>query len=234
MARKSIRSKLVLTPEEGTLLDQLRRSRAASQRDVQRAQVLWLYHTGENIAAIVKAVGMTRKSVSKWINKALTMGVSAGLRDTPHGRTPTLTEEAKAWVVHLACSKPKDFGYAAEVWSRQALAQHVRKHAKAEGHPSLAQASKSTVQRILADQPLQPHKVTYYLQRRDPAFESKMRDILVVYQEVALQNERHFGGRHRQSDNGIGGRKARRAGDRQYRARLATGGGQAPDPRPRP
>jgi transposase len=69
------------------------------------------------------------------------------------------------------------------------LAQHVRKHAKAQGHPSLAQASKATVQRILADQPLQPHKVTYYLQRRDPAFESKMRDILVVYQEVALQNE---------------------------------------------
>jgi len=189
MARKSTRSKLVLTPEEVTLLDQLRRSRTASQRDVQRAQVLWLYHTGENIAAIMKAVGMTRKSVSKWINKALTMGVSAGLRDTPHGSTPTLTEEAKAWVVHLACSKPKDFGYAAEVWSRQALAQHVRKHAKAQGHPSLAQASKATVQRILADQPLQPHKVTYYLQRRDPAFESKMRDILVVYQEVALQNE---------------------------------------------
>ena len=69
------------------------------------------------------------------------------------------------------------------------MAQHVRKHAKAEGHPSLAQASKATVQRILADQPLQPHKVSYYLQRRDPAFESKMRNILVVYQEVALQNE---------------------------------------------
>jgi len=189
MARKSTRSKLVLTAEEITLLDQLRRSRTASQRDVQRAQVLWRYHSGENIAAIMKAVGMTRKSVSKWINRALTMGVSAGLRDTPHGRTPTLTEAAKAWVVHLACSKPKDFGYAAEVWSRQALAQHVRKHAKAQGHPSLAQASKATVQRILADQPLQPHKVTYYLQRRDPAFESKMRDILVVYQEVALQNE---------------------------------------------
>ena len=132
---------------------------------------------------------MTRKSVSKWINKALRMGVSAGLRDTPHGSTPILTEEAKAWVVHLACTKPKDFGYAAEVWSRQALAQHVRKHAQAARHPSLAQASKATVQRILADQPWQPHKVTYYQQRRDPAYESKMRDILVVYQEVALQNE---------------------------------------------
>src|SRR6266581_456746 len=186
MARGSTRSKLVLTEDEVAQLDQLRRSRTASQRDVQRAKVLWLYYAGENIATIMKAVGMTRKSVSKWINKALTMGVSVGLRDTPHGSAPILTEEAKAWVVHLACSKPKDFGYAAEVWSRQALAQHVRQHAKAEGHSSLTQASKATVQRILADQPLQPHKVTYYLQRRDPAFESKMREILVVYQEVAL------------------------------------------------
>ncbi len=188
MARESTRAKLVLIPEEVTLLDQRRRSRTASQRDVQRAQVLWRYYTGENIATIMQAVRLTRKSVSKWINKALTMGVSAGLQDTPHGRPPTLTEEAKAWVVHLACSKPKDFGYAAEVWSRHALAQHVRHHANAQGHACLAQAAKATVQRILAAQPLHPHKVTYYLQRRDPEFESKMRDILLVYQEVALQN----------------------------------------------
>jgi transposase len=69
------------------------------------------------------------------------------------------------------------------------LAQHVRKHAAAAGHASLARASKATVQRILSAQPLQPHKVAYYLQRRDPAFESKMRDVLLVYQEVALQNQ---------------------------------------------
>ena len=25
---------------------------------------------------------------------------------------------AKAWVVHLACTKPKDLGYAAELWTR--------------------------------------------------------------------------------------------------------------------
>ena len=127
MGRGSTRSKLVLTPNEIAQPDQLRRSRTASQRDVQRAKVLWLYYAGENIATIMKAVGMTRKSVSKWINKALTMGVSAGLRDTPHGSKPILTEEAKAWVVHTACSKPKDFGYAAEVWSRQACAAYPQK-----------------------------------------------------------------------------------------------------------
>lgn len=190
MARQSTRSPLVLTSDEVTYLHQLRQSRTAAVRDVQRAQVVWLYSTGETIAAIMQAVGMTRKSVSKWITNALTMGVAAGLKDTPHGSQPKLTEEAKAWVVHVACTKPKDFGYAAEVWSRHALAQHVRQHAVAQGHACLVRASKATVHRILAAQSLRPHKVTYYLERRDPDFDRKMREVLLVYQAVALQNQR--------------------------------------------
>ena len=189
MPRESSRPPLVLLPNELVWLEGLRKSHTASRRDVQRAQVLWLYHTGQSIAAIMRIVHLTRKSVAKWISRALRVGVTAGLQDAPHGSPPKLTEEAKAWVVHLACSKPKDLGYAAELWTRQALAQHVRREARAAGHPSLAQASKATVHRILAAQPLQPHKVTYYLQRRDPAFESKMREVLLVYQEVALQNQ---------------------------------------------
>ena len=190
MLRKSSRAKLLLTTEEVKMLDRLRQSRTVAVREAQRAHVVWRYYQGENIATIMKAVGMTRKSVSKWINKTLIMGLSVGLKDTPHGSQPVITEEAKAWLVHLACSKPKDIGYAAEVWSRQALAQHVRRDALIHGHSCLTRASKATVQRILKAQPLQPHKVTYYLERRDPAFEDKMREVLLVYQEVALQNER--------------------------------------------
>ncbi len=189
MPRKSARPKLVLLPNEIELLERLRRSHTAPRRDVQRAQILWLYQAGENIAAIMRAVQMTRKSVAKWINKALKVGVVAGLQDTPHGSPPKLTEEAKAWVVHWACSKPKDCGYAAELWTRQALAQPVRRQAVTAGPRCLARACQATVHRILAAQPLQPHKVTYYLPRRDPAFESKMREVLLVYQEVALQNQ---------------------------------------------
>jgi transposase len=194
MAKKSKRAKLLLTLEEARLLDRLRQSRTAPRREVERAQVLWLYHQGEAIVAIMKAVRMTRKSVGKWIAKARTMGVAAGLKDTPHGRSPVLTEEAKAWVVDLACSKPKEWGYAAEVWSRQTLARHVRQQAVAAGHACLGRASKATVQRILATQPLQPHKVVYYMERRDLAFESNMGDVLLVYQEVALQNQQTLAG----------------------------------------
>jgi hypothetical protein len=49
--------------------------------------------------------------------------------------------------------------------------------------------SNTTVHRILANQALRPHKVTYYLERRDADFVAKMKEVLLVYQEVALQNK---------------------------------------------
>ena len=190
MARSSTRPRLVLTAEERVFLDELRQSRTAPRRDVERAQVLWRSQSGEKVSEIGRAMNITRKSVLKWIDKALQMGVKAGIKDTPHKpREAVITDDAKAWVVHLACSKPKDLGYAAELWTRSALAQQVRKHAVSAGFPALAKAGKATVQRILAGQTLQPHKVRYYLERRDPDFERKMREVLMVYQEVTLQNE---------------------------------------------
>jgi transposase len=189
MAGKSKRPRLVLTSEEQKQIRQLRESQTEPWREVQRARILWGYHSGQSVAEIARAVKMTRKSVAKWIAKALAMGVGAALKDTYHRpKAPVITEEAKAWVVHLACSKPKELGYAAEVWTRKSLARHVREHAVEAGHPALSQAAKATVQRILAAQPLHPEKVKYYLERRDPDFMAKLREILLVYREVDLQN----------------------------------------------
>src|SRR5260370_29440181 len=138
---------------------------------------------------------MTRLSVSKWVAKALAVGPMAALKDSYHRpKEPVIGDDAKAWVVHLACSKPKDLGYAAEVWSRQALARHVRDHALEAGFPALSRAAKATVHRILAAQPLHPEKIKYYLERRDPDFEAKMRSVLIVYQDVELQNAKRAGG----------------------------------------
>jgi hypothetical protein len=189
----SKRSRLKLSAEEAAHLQRIRESRTAPWREAQRARILLRYHSGETIAQIARAVGMTRKSVGKWIGKALIMGAGAALKDAYHRpKGPSIGEDAKAWVVHLACSKPKDLGYAAEVWTRSALARHVRTHAVEAGYPSLSKAAKATVQRILAEQPLHPEKIKYYLERRDPDFEIKMREILLVYLDVALQN--HAGG----------------------------------------
>jgi hypothetical protein len=82
MAGKSKRSKLVLTPEEVNQLQQLRQSRTAPWREVQRAQILWRYHAGETITEIGRALKMTRKSIGKWIVRGLAQGASAALKDT--------------------------------------------------------------------------------------------------------------------------------------------------------
>src|SRR5487761_1373141 len=190
MAGKTRRPKLDLNADQLSELQQLSQSRTAPLREAQRAQMVCRYHKGETITGISRAMGITRKSVRKWIDKALAMGPQAALKDAYHRpRPPGITEEARAWVVHLACSKPKELGYAAELWTRSLLAQHVRREAVQAGHPSLSRAAKATVQRILAEQPLHPERVRYYLEKRDPDFEARMREVLLVYQEVALQNE---------------------------------------------
>jgi DDE superfamily endonuclease/Homeodomain-like domain len=190
MAGKSRRPRLILTPDEVAELERIRQSTKAPFREVQRAQILTRYHAGETVAHIARHVRMTRKSVAKWISRALAVGPLAAVKDAYHRpKAPTITEEARAWVVAVACRKPKDLGYAAELWTRSALAAHVRAHAVEAGHPSLAKAAKATVQRILAEQPLHPDRVKYYLQRRDPKFDEKMRNILLVYRAVSLQNQ---------------------------------------------
>ncbi|MGH2524828.1 MAG: helix-turn-helix domain-containing protein, partial [Anaerolineales bacterium] len=91
-----------MSSEEQQRLDRLRRSRVAPQREVQRADILLRYHSGQTIAEIARAVGMTRKSIGKWIQKALTMGAEAALKDTYHRpREPVITDADKAWVVNL-------------------------------------------------------------------------------------------------------------------------------------
>jgi hypothetical protein len=195
MAGKSKRSKLVLSDEDKAALEQIARSRTAPHRETQRASILLGYHAGENLTRIGRRLGMTRLSVSKWVAKALAVGPRAALKDNYHRpKDPSIGDDAKAWVVHVACSKPKDLGYAAEVWSRQALARHIREHAVEAGFPALSRAAKATVHRILAAQPLHPEKVGYYLERRDPNFEAIMRKVLIVYQDVALQNEKRAAG----------------------------------------
>jgi transposase len=189
MAGKSKLPALALTPEEQQRLETLQASRAAPVREVERARILLRYHAGNNPSAIQEALGISRVTIYHCLHKALEMGMEAGLKDAFHRpKEPVITSADKAWVVHLACTKPKELGYAAELWTRQSLAAHVRQQARAVGHPSLAQAAKATVQRILDEQHLQPHKAKYYLERRDPEFEPKMKEVLMVYQEVAVQN----------------------------------------------
>jgi len=190
MARTSQRPRIQLTDEQRSELEKTARSRTAPAREVERANIILRQAAGESISAIKKALRVSKPTIYKCIDKTLAMGAERGLKDHPHSpKEPVITDEAKAWVVNLACTKPKDHGYAAELWSQSQLAMHTRNHAPQAGHGCLSRASKATINRILKAQPLQPHKVKYYLERRDPEFEPKMQDVLMVYQEVNFQND---------------------------------------------
>ena len=187
MARKTARAALVLNAEQRSMLTELAGSRTAAQREVERARVLLAYAAGNSPTEIQRSLGVSRPTIYKCIDKALAAGVDTGLRDRYHRpHAPEISEAAKAWVIDLACRKPKDLGMAAELWTLSALAEYVCAHAVGAGLPRLAKAGKTTVWRILDSHDLKPHRVRYYLERRDAQFERKMAEVLVVYRDVNL------------------------------------------------
>ncbi len=190
MARETRRAPLVLSDVHRQLLIELSGSRTAPAREVERAKVLLRYADGRSICDIQRQVGVSRPTIYKCIDKALAAGIQVGLKDTFHRpKEPEILADAKAWVVNLACTKPKDHGLAAELWTLSALVRQVRKCAVGAGFPRLAEVGKTTVWRILNEQNIKPHRVRYYLEKRDPEFDRKMREVLLVYQEVALYTE---------------------------------------------
>jgi len=153
------------------------------------------YADDETISAIARGLGTNRPKVERTIDRALQFGVDTALDDLPRsGRPREIADEARLWVVDLACQKPKDLGYPEELWTTARLAAHVRKHCEEAGHPTLAKLGRGTVSKILAEHKLRPHKVRYYLERRDPDFERKKAEVLHVYREVAvLRDEQEVG-----------------------------------------
>lgn len=187
MARKSKRAALVLTPEQRAMLKELAASRSAPAREVERAKVMLGYADGISITELQRQLGFSRPMIYRCVDKALAAGVQMGLKDKYHRpHEPEISDEAKAWVVSIACTKPKDQGLAAELWSISALARFVSERAEVAGFARLANAGKSTVWRILDDNDIKPHKIRYYLEKRDPDFERKMQEVLMVYRDVSI------------------------------------------------
>lgn len=190
MANICKKEKLVLCIEEISKLKSYSQSKTLPYREVLRSQVLLNYHQGKSITEINRITGVSRRVIYEYIEKALSFGVEQALKDLYHRpKEPVITQEAKLWVINLACTKPKEYGYAAEFWTYSSLAQHTRNNAPDKGHPCLKKAAKATIYRILNESKIKPHKISYYLERRDEEFEEKMNEVLMVYQEVNLQNK---------------------------------------------
>ena len=183
----SHRARLKLDSGEAEVLTALSLSRSEPAGRVQRASILLRYHAGQTVSQIARSLATNRPLVERCVGKALGLGVTQALADLPgRGRRPAMPPEARAWVVALACQKPKDLGYAQELWTTRLLAQHVQEHCVEAGHPSLTKLGRGTVSKILSANQVHPHRIQYYLERRDPEFDAKMVQVLHVYKEVEV------------------------------------------------
>jgi transposase len=181
---------LIIEDEELAKLRTIARSRTEPASRVERAQMLLAYRHDPSYFAVAQALGLHHQTVQRCVERAVAYGPMTALEDRPRpGKEPTITVEAKAWLVSLACEKAKAFGYPHELWTTRLLARHAREHGPAAGHPCLAKLAQGTVCKILNRQEVKPHKVRYYLERRDPEFEEKMADVLCVYREVKVLKE---------------------------------------------
>src|SRR5271168_3939237 len=70
-------------------------------------------------------------------------------------------------VIVLATTKPADLGVPVSHWSLDDLAYHILRDAH------YRDMARSTIQRILTDADLKPHRSRYWLHSNDPAFEAK-------------------------------------------------------------
>jgi len=187
MARWRRAIELAMTDEEIESLRALSRSRTEPARRVERARMLLAYRETPSFYAVGRSLGTHHQTVERCVERALAYGPLAALDDRPHpGKEPTITSEAKAWLVSLACDKAKEHGYPHELWTTRLLARHAREHGPAAGHPCLAKLVQGTVCKILGKEEIKPHKVRYYLENRDAEFEQKMAEVLCVYREVAV------------------------------------------------
>ena len=178
---------LAIGPEDVSRLEVLTRSRTEPASRVERARILLAYRAEPSTTAVGARIGVTHQTVQRCLRRAVRLGVIAALNDSPRpGKAATITAEAKAWLVSLACQKAKDFGYPHELWTTRLLARHVREHAAGAGHPCFTRLGQGTVCKILAAHEVKPHKVRYYLERRDEAFDAKMAEVLCVYREVEV------------------------------------------------
>ena len=113
-------------------LGAIARSRTEPASRVERARMLLAYREDPSFFAVAQDMGVHHQTVQRCVERALAYGPIAALDDRPRpGKKPTITAEAKAWVVNLACRKAKELGYPHELWTTRLLARHARDNRRA-------------------------------------------------------------------------------------------------------
>jgi hypothetical protein len=156
--------------------DNLRQAKAAPsspQKHVWRARIILLSADGVGTMAIARQAGVAKPTVWRWRERFLAEGIAGLVREKsrPLGIAP-LPAEIVDQVVTLTGEPPPG---EATHWT-------VRAMAKAVG------VSRASVQRIWRAHGLQPHRWKTFKLSKDPAFATKLRDIVGLYVDPPTPN----------------------------------------------
>ena len=179
---------ITLTNEEVLYLQSLTRQRTIQAQVVDRAKMLFYKAQGASNSDIAERLDVNINTVKLCLSKFREGGVQRALFDDKRkGRPVEITDDAIAWIISIACQRPADLGYAQELWTLKNLHQYIQNHAEEAGYSRLTTITKPMVQKILNQSEIKPFKIKYYCEKRNPDFETKMHDVLVVYKQVEMQ-----------------------------------------------
>jgi transposase len=159
------RGLLQVDNEQRDELERRAQSRTLAAGDVFRARLILALADGMSYREIERKLGASAPTVSKWKIRFEQKGME-GLQGQHRGSKPRrATPAVQARVIRRTQQKPSD---GSTHWSCRKLSQELG-------------VSKSTVQRILAQAKLQPHRLDHYMASADPEFEEKAADIIALY-----------------------------------------------------
>ena len=166
----------------------LSKNRTIQAQVCLRAKILLQKEAGKSDKCVADGLSIDVNTVRLCVDKYLEGGTKLALFDKQRkGRPSEITADAIAWIIDVACQRPFDLGYSQELWTMKSLHKHILEHAVEAGFPRLETVSKTRIQQILKEQEIKPFKIKYYCEKRDPDFETKMHDVLLVYKQVELQ-----------------------------------------------
>lgn len=149
-------------------LERLTRSRTTPHRVVERARIVLASAAGESGNAICARLGISRPTVTLWLDRYAAEGLDGLLTDRPRsGRPKRVSPADEAAIVHRTLhTKPSPDR--ATHWSTRLMAEVTGLH-------------HSTIARIWHAHGLQPHRVETFKLSTDPAFVEKLRDVVGLY-----------------------------------------------------
>lgn len=179
---------LALTEGEISELQTIIRQRTNQAQIVDRSKMLLYKAQGMSNREIAERLDVNINTVKLCLNKYKAGGIQRALYDDQRtGRPVEITDDAVAWIIDVACQRPTDLGYSQELWTLKNLHQHIQKNAEEAGYPRLMTITRPMVQKILQRSDIKPFKIKYYCEKRDPDFEAKMHEVLVVYKQIEMQ-----------------------------------------------